>query len=199
MFSSRAAGFSRELWWFCMCFCIVLVLAAVYGIVFLQCLHIVFVLSVTLSPFLISTGKPKCCHTHYLNVAGGSSILISPSRSIMLTSELTTRQLSPRREISSRFNLARSRKTRSRHTPTPKYLKLLTCFQMCPFRVMLHAGLSFFFVMTIVFIFVVLILRPTASLSLSMMSIFTPRSHVILFYIESNQRSLTILEGRMYA
>ncbi len=29
MFSSRAAGFSRELWWFCMCFCIVLVLAAV--------------------------------------------------------------------------------------------------------------------------------------------------------------------------
>ncbi len=72
MFSSRAAGFSRELWWFCMCFCIVLVLAAVYGIVFLQCLHIVFVLSVTLSPFLISTGKPKCCHTNNLNVAGGS-------------------------------------------------------------------------------------------------------------------------------
>ncbi len=117
MFSSRAAGFSRELWWFCMCFCIVLVLAAVYGIVFLQCLHIVFVLSVTLSPFLISTGKPKCCTHNYLNVAGGSSILISPSRSIMLTSQLTTRQLSPRREISSRFNLARSRKTRSRHTP----------------------------------------------------------------------------------
>ncbi len=70
-----------------------LVLAAVYGIVFLQCLHIVFVLSVTLSPFLISTGKPKCCHTNDLNVAGGSSILISPSRSIMLTSQLTTRQL----------------------------------------------------------------------------------------------------------
>ncbi len=93
MFSSRAAGFSRELWWFCMCFCIVLVLAAVSGIVFLQCLHIVFVLSVTLSPFLISTGKPKCCHTNDLNVAGGSSILISPSRSIMLTSQLTTRQL----------------------------------------------------------------------------------------------------------
>ncbi len=84
-------------------------------------------------------------------------------------------------------------------TTAPKYLKLLTCFQMCPFRVMLHAGLSFFFVMTIVFIFVVLILRLTASLSLSMMSIFTPRSHVILFYIESNQRSLTIPEGRMYA
>ncbi len=70
-----------------------LVLAAVYGIVFLQCLHIVFVLSVTLSPFLISTGKPKCFHTNHLNVAGGSSILISPSRSIMLTSQLTTRQL----------------------------------------------------------------------------------------------------------
>ncbi len=93
VFVTGAAGFSRELWWFCMCFCIVLVLAAVYGIVFLQCLHIVFVLSVTLSPFLISTGKPKCCHTNDLNVAGGSSILISPSRSIMLTSQLTTRQL----------------------------------------------------------------------------------------------------------
>ncbi len=93
VFVTCAAGFSRELWWFCMCFCIVLVLAAVYGIVFLQCLHIVFVLSVTLSPFLISTGKPKCCHTNDLNVAGGSSILISPSRSIMLTSQLTTRQL----------------------------------------------------------------------------------------------------------
>ncbi len=45
VFITCAAGFSRELWWFCMCFCIVLVLAAVYGIVFLQCLHIVFVLS----------------------------------------------------------------------------------------------------------------------------------------------------------
>ncbi len=75
VFVTCAAGFSRELWWFCMCFCIVLVLAAVYGIVFLQCLHIVFVLSVTLSPFLISTGKPKCCHTNDLNVAGVSSIL----------------------------------------------------------------------------------------------------------------------------
>ncbi len=93
VFVTCAAGFSRELWWFCMCFCIVLVLAAVYGIVFLQCLHIVFVSSVILSPFLISTGKPKCCHTNDLNVAGGSSILISPSRSIMLTSQLTTRQL----------------------------------------------------------------------------------------------------------
>ncbi len=59
VFVTCAAGFSRELWWFCMCFCIVLVLATVYGIVFLQCLHIVFVLSVTLSPFLISTGKTK--------------------------------------------------------------------------------------------------------------------------------------------
>ncbi len=58
-----------------------------------HCFHIVFVSSVTLSPFLISTGKPKCCHTNDLNVAGGSSILISPSRSIMLTSQLTTRQL----------------------------------------------------------------------------------------------------------
>ncbi len=93
VFVTCAAGFSRELWWFCMCFCIVLVLATVYSIVFLQCLHIVFVSSVTLSPFLISTGKPKCCHTNDLNVAGGSSILISPSRSIMLTSQLTTRQL----------------------------------------------------------------------------------------------------------
>ncbi len=93
IFVTCAAGFSRELWWFCMCFCIVLVLAAVYGIVFLQCLHIVSVLSVTLLPFLISTGKPKCCHINDLNVAGGSSILISPSRSIMLTSQLTTRQL----------------------------------------------------------------------------------------------------------
>ncbi len=108
------AGFSRELWWFCMCFCIVLVLAAVYGIVFLQCLHIVFVLSVTLSPFLISTGKPKCCHTNYLNVAGGSSILISPSR---WHHNSRRDNFSPRREISSRFNLARSRNTRSRHTP----------------------------------------------------------------------------------
>ncbi len=115
-FVTCAAGFSRELWWFCVCFCIVLVLAAVYGIVFLQCLHIVFVLSVTLSPFLISTGKPKSCHTNYLNVAGGSSILISPSRSIMLTSRRDN--FSPRREISSRFNLARSCNTRSRHTPS---------------------------------------------------------------------------------
>ncbi len=110
VFVTCAAGFSRELWWFCMCFCIVLVLAAVYGIVFLQCLHIVFVLSVTLSPFLISTGKPKCCHTNDLNVAGGSSILISPSRS-------RRDNFSPRREISSCFNLARSRNTRSHHTP----------------------------------------------------------------------------------
>ncbi len=103
MFSSRAAGFSSELWWFCMCFCIVLVLAAVYGIVFLQCLHIVFVLSVTLSPFLISTGKPKCCHTNDLNVAGGSSILISPSRCWHHNSWRDN--FSPRREISSRFDL----------------------------------------------------------------------------------------------
>ena len=82
---------SRELWWCCKCFCIVLVLAAVYGIFFLQCLHIVFVLSVTLSPFIISAGKPKCCHTNDLKVAGGSSIVIS--RSITLTSHRLTRQL----------------------------------------------------------------------------------------------------------
>ncbi len=73
-----------------LCFCIVLVLAAVSGVVFLQCLHIVFVLSVTLSPFLISTGKPKCCHTNDLNVAGGSSILISPSRDDITTHDETT-------------------------------------------------------------------------------------------------------------
>lgn len=40
------AAFSNELWLFSKCFCIVLVLAEVYGINFLQCFQIVFVLSV---------------------------------------------------------------------------------------------------------------------------------------------------------
>lgn len=59
-----------------MCLCIVLILAAVYGTIFLQCLHIVLVLSVNRLLFIFSTGYPKCCQTNKLKVAEASSMLI---------------------------------------------------------------------------------------------------------------------------
>ena len=40
------------------------ILATVHGIIFIQCLHIVRVLSVTLLTFIISAGYPKCCQTN---------------------------------------------------------------------------------------------------------------------------------------
>ncbi len=92
VFVTCAAGFSRELWWFCMCFCIVLVLAAVYGIVFLQ-FYILCSSCLSLFRRFLFPPENQIVATNDLNVAGGSSILISPSRSIMLTSQLTTRQL----------------------------------------------------------------------------------------------------------
>lgn len=69
-------------------FCKVLVLAVMYGTIFLQCLHIVAVLSVILSPFIISTGYPKCSHTSEWR--GASSMLISSSTldSIVLANAL---------------------------------------------------------------------------------------------------------------
>lgn len=65
-----AVDFRREPWWFCKCPCMVPVLAAAYGNTFSQCLHIVRLLSVTLLPFMISTGNPKCCRANGLTVAG---------------------------------------------------------------------------------------------------------------------------------
>lgn len=69
-------------------FCKVLVLAVMYGTIFLQCLHIVAVLSVILSPFIISTEYPKCSHTSVWR--GASSMLISSSTldSIVLANAL---------------------------------------------------------------------------------------------------------------
>ena len=52
------------------------ILATVYGFIFIQCLHTVHVLSVTLMPFVISAGYPKCCQTNDLKVAGASSMVI---------------------------------------------------------------------------------------------------------------------------
>lgn len=57
-----------------MCLCIVPVSAALYGTVFSECLHIVRGLSVTLSPFIVSTRYPKCSHINNLRVAGVYSI-----------------------------------------------------------------------------------------------------------------------------
>lgn len=48
-----AVEFRSELWWFYMCLCIELVLATVYGTVFLQCLHIVRILSDTQLQFIM--------------------------------------------------------------------------------------------------------------------------------------------------
>ncbi len=115
-------AFSKELWLFSKCLCIVLVLAEVYGISFLQCLHFVFVLSVIILPFLISTGKPKCCHTNDLNVAGASSIVTSPSHSIMpISARISSRSRETSRISQDTSDLARSRATRSRHTPNKNY------------------------------------------------------------------------------
>ena len=75
-FTGAVVDLSTELWWCCICLCIVLVFAAVYGIIFIQCLHIVRVLSVTLLPFIISAGYPKCCQTNDLKFAGASTTVI---------------------------------------------------------------------------------------------------------------------------
>ena len=47
-FFTGTAELSRELWWVCRCLCIVFVLATVYVTIFLPCLHIVRILSVSL-------------------------------------------------------------------------------------------------------------------------------------------------------
>ena len=83
-FTGAVVDLSTELWWCCICLCIVLVLAAVYGIILIQCLHIVRVLSVTLLPFIISAGYPKCCQTNHLKVAGASSTVIRVFSDVIL-------------------------------------------------------------------------------------------------------------------
>ena len=45
-----------------------------YGIIFIQCSYIVRVLSVTLLPFITSSGDPKCCQTNDLKVASSALI-----------------------------------------------------------------------------------------------------------------------------
>ena len=83
-FTGAEADLSTELWWCCIWLRIVLVLPAVYGIIFIQCLHIVCVLSVTLLPFIISAGYPKCCQTDDLKVAGASSMVIPVFSDVIL-------------------------------------------------------------------------------------------------------------------
>ena len=61
VFFTGAVDFSRELWWFCHRHCRVLTLAVAYATILLQCLHTDCVLSVALSPFIVSSRYAKCC------------------------------------------------------------------------------------------------------------------------------------------
>lgn len=100
--------------------CILLVLAVAYGFIFLQCLHIIRFLFVTLSPFIVSTGNPKYCHTNDLKLAGESFMLISTSGRLLFCfcyGLISQDSFSLQQEIQSCINLAKSCDIRS-HQPT---------------------------------------------------------------------------------